>query len=139
MIKNHLLSIIVNNSKSTKCKFLNMINSVKHSPNNLTSNESKSSLNTSNVNSSQTTTSSNFNNTTSLNKSSCGNLSGLTPPNAEIGDDLKYRFYLFNLIVKNGTYCKNLDPDLTSMHFKHFRIQIIMSAATSTHLCVKIN
>lgn len=96
MLKNHLLCLIIINSKTSKCIFLNTINSMIQSPN---------SLNIGNQY--QFTTSSD---TTSKLKP---NISILTKT-GHVGDDIKLRFNLFSLITKQGTNCKNLDPDLTS-------------------------
>ena len=104
MIKNHLLSIIMNNSKSSRCKFLSLMNMVINSPNNKSCKFSSVNANSSeNISSSQI---------------SAVNSNKTTIKNLEINnlnDDIKYRFRLFTMILKNGNYCKNLDPDLTSI------------------------
>lgn len=96
MLRNHLLCLIIINSKTSKCIFLNTINSMIQSPNSLNFGSQYNFTTAANIQQHQ--------------------LKVLTQP-GHVGDDIKLRFCLFNLITKQGTYCKNLDPDLTSKLF----------------------
>ena len=106
IIKNHVLSFVVNNTSSTRCLFLNIINTIQF-----------------NLSGSTTTIST----TTTTSGSNASVISSAPHPHpisqqhqvkfGQTGDDLKYRFKLFNLITKMGTNCKHLDPDLTGMLF----------------------
>jgi hypothetical protein len=127
MIKNHLLSIIVNNSKSSKCKFLTMMNSImKSSVSTSTTAATDSSgqnlnstLNNNNNTGSSSSSQKTQNATSNTSMSTNMNANRLSFTNlpvqaAKEADDVKHRFTLFALVTRMGTYCKNLDPDLTS-------------------------
>ena len=86
IIKNHLLSFVINNTSSTRCLFLNIINTIQFNLPNINQNALPASTH---------------------------HLPSSHVKYGQTGDDLKYRFKLFNLITKNGTNCKHLDPDLT--------------------------
>lgn len=104
LLRNHLLTFVINNLDSSRCPFLSILNQI---------------LNTSPSPSA----------TASITSNNDLNLNILTPNNAtpqiiasqqrigHTGDDIKYRFNLFCTITKNCTNCKHMDPDLTGKLF----------------------
>jgi hypothetical protein len=96
IVKNHLLSFVVNNTSSSRCLFLNIINTIQFNLSNNLTTTTPTTLSSSN---------SNLNNSVKQ---------------GQTGDDLKYRLELFNLITNNGNNCRHLDPDLMSKSFNFF-------------------
>lgn len=98
LLKNHLLSFIINSDSNSKCLFLYTLNTLI-----LDSSDESKKLSQNNNNSQNTSRDKKNRDTKDLHQESLN-----------ISEDVKLRLTLFNTVTKNGTSCKHLDPELTT-------------------------